>query len=456
MDTLADLFKKMETPISFASHDDYSRLALVKDLEKGMTALAAQLLRRLPASSGVAGQGEALVRRLGELFSGFDGLPLAEKRERIAAAREQLLAIRSLLQPPLPPHRKEDGAAGQDLDQPLQSLPGIGPRLSVLLGRKHLITIRDLLFFLPRRYEDRRRVSRIADTGQGGRHTVVGRIAKAEMRSYGRRRVFEVTVKEGDSLLKAKWFHGREAFFRQIFQPDRRLILTGTVRPSPLDREMLHPEFEVLDEQEDQSLHFRRIVPFYSETEGIPQKRIRRLLWQAVRDYGPLLESPIPDPLCKKRQLIGISKAIKQVHFPEDQEDPLICEARRSAGHRRLIYEELFLFQLGLALVRQERQQEQGIAFRLGGPLLTRFLTGLPFPLTAAQQRVIREIERDMAAPQPMSRLLQGDVGSGKTVVAMAAMVIACENGHQTVLMAPTEILAEQHFCNLKPWAERL
>ncbi len=179
-------------------------------------------------------------------------------------------------------------------------------------------------------------------------------------------------------------------------------------------------------------------------------------MWQVVRDYAHLLQSPIPEEICRKHRLMEIREAVRQVHFPDVNQEIEAYQESRSDAHRTLIYDEFFFFQLGMALRKRGELLEQGISFRSGGEMLKRFYEALPFTLTAAQQRVISEIEQDMTSVRSMNRLLQGDVGSGKTIVSMAAMITACENGYQAAMMAPTEILAEQHYRNLKIWSEIL
>ena len=203
-------------------------------------------------------------------------------------------------------------------------------------------------------------------------------------------------------------------------------------------------------------LHFKRIVPVYSETEGLGQKHLRRILLHAVEEYARFVPGPIPRDICDRQGLVDIIEAIRTVHFPGQEEDIRLLNDMRSTAHKRLIFDELFYFELAMALKHAGNVLDEGIAFRSGGELTGRFLSILPFGLTAAQRRVIGEIHGDMARPSPMHRLLQGDVGSGKTVVSMAAMLTACENGYQAALMAPTEILAEQHHRNVARWAEAL
>jgi ATP-dependent DNA helicase RecG len=465
MESLDKIVQKMEAPIAFASADTYNRLSQIKNLEKVMISL----LRRM--KEGIRGEEyrsrknelDRLSDSLLNLFGGYDTLPQEQKRDHLSRATPLLSELKNTLRSLSgrdnllnPGGDGEDRNAPNVLSRPVQFIQGVGPRIAALLARKNLSIVEDLLYFIPRRYEDRRTVSRIIETISGIRQTVVGRIAQADSRFYSRRRIFEVVVDDGSGILKAKWFKGREALLRSVLRPDARVILTGEVSGFPFDREMIHPDFEILNDQDDQLLHFKRIVPIYSETEGLHQKTLRRILWKVVRDFSHLIQSPIPGEICRKRDLIEIREAIRQVHFPGNDQEIDAYQEIRSDAHRRLIYDEFFFFQLGMALRKRGESLEQGIPFLIKGKLLRRFYGLLPFRLTAAQQHVISEIEQDMASAGCMNRLLQGDVGSGKTVVAMAAMVTACENGYQSAIMAPTEILAEQHYRNLKIWADQL
>jgi ATP-dependent DNA helicase RecG len=332
----------------------------------------------------------------------------------------------------------------------------VGPRISALLEKKGLATVEDLLYFLPRRYEDRREIRKIAAAIFGRRETVVGKVTAAGFRQYGRRRLFEAAVEDGTGTILCKWFQGGSAYLKRVFQEGSTVILTGEVRGFLGGKEMIHPDYEVLDEGEAGSLHFRRIVPVYSETEGLYQKVIRRILAEVLEEYAGHLVSPLPPFLLQSRRLPAMAEAVREVHFPGPEADLEDLNRFSSPAHRRLIYDEFFFLQLGLALRRQGQAIERGIAFQTGGPLAKRFQALLPFRFTAAQARVRGEIEADMGRPVRMNRLLQGDVGSGKTVVAFSAIVTACENGCQAAFMAPTEILAQQHFRNIRGWAEDL
>jgi ATP-dependent DNA helicase RecG len=344
----------------------------------------------------------------------------------------------------------------EKLAQPVQYVKGVGPKMAKLLERKGIRTVEDLLYFLPRRYEDRRQIEPVSELQVGGRATVLGKVESAGMRYYRKARVFEVRVNDGSGSLTAKWFHGRDAYLQRAFQTGRQVILTGETRGSLWTKEMIHPDYEMMDDEEGPSLHFKRIVPIYSETEGLRQKQIRRIMRTALDHYASCVVSPLPQAVCDRRGLPGIVPSLQQVHFPQHDAEINPYNAWQSEFHRRLIFDDLFYFELAMARRKQDTVSERGISFSMQGRTLDRFLAVLPYRLTEAQNRVLHEIEEDMAADRPMHRLLQGDVGCGKTVVAMAALIRAVENGYQGAIMAPTEILAAQHLSTVKPWAEAL
>jgi ATP-dependent DNA helicase RecG len=466
MELMEKILNKIEAPLSFVTGNDYDRLSLVKNLEGVMTGLSQQVRdginRDFPKPQ--RDEIERLSVLLLKLFKGYDSLSQEQKRDHVAEAIQHVTKLKAIVKffskilegdGQLTKPKVEENAI-ELLSRPVRSIRGVGPQITELLGRKNLFTIEDMLYFLPKRYEDRRTICHIPETVPGVRQTISGKIIRADIRFYGRKRIFEVTIDDGYGILKIKWFKGREAFLRGTFKTGRRVILTGEVTGFPFERDMIHPDFEIIDENEDTLLHFKRIVPIYSGTDGIHQKTLRRIMWQVVRDYAHLLRSPIPAEFSRKHRLMEICKAVRQVHFPDIDQVIDAYQEMRSDAHRSLIYDEFFFFQLAMALRKKGGIIARGISFKPGGVMLKRFYESLPFTLTAAQQRVIAEIERDMASGRSMNRLLQGDVGSGKTVVSMAAMIIACENGFQSALMTPTEILAEQHYRNLKGWSETI
>jgi ATP-dependent DNA helicase RecG len=469
LDRLIDILTKIEQPLLFSSREGYKHLPLVKDLEITISNLLTKLLQALPSAAIDAQTGMDAGRRaqrLQGLFKGYDALPLEQKKDILQESLRLRAELRQWLAAAIHfPDSHEQAVAErmQDLKQAIlklsgdvQFIKGVGPRIAQLLARKGVKTIEDLFYFLPRRYEDRRIVQKIVQARVGVKETVVGTVVQAQVRPYQRRRAFEVSIDDGSGTLTAKWFRGNLTYLKNTFKPGLQVILTGEVRLFKAGKDMIHPDYEILDEDDPDLLHFRRIVPIYSETEGLHQKTLRRIAMRVLKDYTRYITSPIPDAFCEKRRLMHIHDALRNVHFPEADADVALYNDLRSTAHRRLIYDEFFFFQLGLALKRKGHLLDQGIPFKTSGPLLKQFYEALPFSLTGAQSRVIDEIETDMAKQTVMHRLLQGDVGSGKTVVAMAAMVTACENGYQAALMAPTELLAQQHYTTIKDWADHL
>jgi len=467
MESLENIIDKIEAPIVFASRDSYKHLSRITNLEKVMIALLRHLKEEIKHSETLSQNNElnATVAVLLDIFNGYDSLSQQQRMDRLEQSFPRLSELKILLKKnPMMEETFGQSYGGEmaltdphALSRSVESVRGVGPKIAALLAKKNIHTVEDLLFYLPRRYEDRRSVSRITDTVHGMKQTVIGRIFKTETRYLGKKKVFCALIDDGSEILKALWFNkGRETFLKGILKPQTRLILTGKISGLPFEREMIHPDYEIMENQDDQLLNFKRIVPFYPETEGIHQKTMRRIIWKLVRDVSHLVHSPIPDDFCRKRHLMEIKEAVHNVHFPAQNQNFELYMEMRSEAHRRLVYEEFFISQLGMALRKSRESLATGISFKTNGEMVKRFYALLSFTLTDAQKRVISEIERDMSESHCMRRLLQGDVGSGKTVVAMAAMVNVCENGYQSAIMAPTEILAEQHYRNLKKWGQEL
>ena len=471
METLKQALEKIENPLRFSAGNAYRNLAIVRDLEVPLRRKIADLremVRQRVKHPGEAARLEELLTQMDDLFSGFEKASLEERQGRVSGGLARVDSMKSLLaqwsepgyrRPPEGVEREVreslDAAIGK-LTLQAQFVKGVGPKIGGLLACKGLKTVEDLLYFLPRKYEDRRFVKTITQAEVGKKETVIGDVVRAQIHPYNRRKVFEVVLQDESGILKAKWFKGSFTYLRNTFKPGIRVILTGDVRLYQFELEMIHPDFEILEEGEDSRLHFKRIVPIYSETEGLGQKPLRRILMHAVEDYARYVPGPIPRDICERQGLIDIIEAVRTVHFPGQEEELHPLNDMRSTAHKRLIFDELFYFELAMALKHKGHILEEGIAFQTRGELSGRFLSILPFALTGAQQRVAEEIRTDMARPSPMHRLLQGDVGSGKTVVSMAAMLTACENGYQAAIMAPTEILAEQHYRNIARWVESL
>jgi len=455
MDSVLKILANIETPLMFSSRESYKHLPRIKGLEgimKGLLHQCRKAMIDLDKGDSIDTPVMEILSGLEKTMDGFNVAPLGMKKEQIEKAMRLLNALKEEITPTM------SLASFEKLSLPVQYVKGVGPKIALLLEKKGLKTVEDLLYFIPRRYEDRRAVKDISSVVVGKKETVIGRVIQSEMRLYGKRRIHEVTIDDGHGILTAKWFKGNQAYLKKTLKKGSRVIMTGEVSGYLFGKEMIHPDFEMLDHDHEPAdmLHFRRIVPVYSETEGLHQKYLRRIMKEATDSYSKYVISPIPEETCQCRHLGNISDALRQVHFPDPHEDIEALNATRSAAHKRLIYDEFFFFELGMALKRKGNILESGIAFHTGGPLVNTFYGKLPFSLTRAQKRVIGEIEMDMRKPFSMNRLLQGDVGCGKTMVALAAMITACENGYQAAMMAPTEILAEQHHRRIQEWTEQL
>jgi ATP-dependent DNA helicase RecG len=359
----------------------------------------------------------------------------------------------------------------KDLQTSIQFIKGVGPRLSEILKKKNIRTVEDALYFLPRAYEDRRQLKTISQLTVGRMETLIGTVLTADL-AFHRRRTFEMLVGDETGTLLAKWFNFNPRYMKGRFRKGMRLILSGEVRLFQFQKEMHHPELEVLEDEAldaqeeaatvqaglDDSLHFKRIVPIYSETEGLYQRQrlLRRILKNVVDSFAAKAFSGIPEEVCQRQNLIPLSEALRRAHFPDPEENIALLNEGKSPAHRRLIFDEFFFLELGLALRRSGTLLEKGIAFSIDHRYTKQLRGLLPFALTPAQEHVLAEIEADMRQPHPMNRLLQGDVGSGKTIVALMAGLMAIEGGYQVAIMAPTEILAEQHYLVIRPLVEAL
>ena len=342
---------------------------------------------------------------------------------------------------------------------PIQYVKGVGPKLAKLLERKGIRTVEDGLYFLPRCYEDRQNLRPISELKAGRKETGVGEVLLSGVAFYQnrRKRVFEAVIGDGTGVITLKWFHGSERYLKDRFKKGRQLIFSGEVRWFSHQKEIHHPDVEMVDgDMEKDYLNFKRIVPIYSETEGLHQRTLRRLMKNILDGYADELSSPIPGEIVERQDLIDFSEAFRRVHFPPEGESMETLNLQRSDGHLRIIFDEFFFLELGMALKRRGMALETGVSFQTDGLLARRLLNLLSFQLTGAQEKVWAEIKEDLKRPHPMNRLIQGDVGSGKTVVALLACLYVVECGYQSAIMAPTEVLAEQHYLNLRRWVEPL
>ncbi|MEB3284289.1 MAG: ATP-dependent DNA helicase RecG [Candidatus Sericytochromatia bacterium] len=357
-------------------------------------------------------------------------------------------------------------------DKSVQFIKGVGPRVAEQMARLGLHTVDDLLHHYPRQHLDYQKRVRIQQLVAGSKATIWGEIRRVEAYNPPRASsvsILTVYVSDGSGTVAARWF-GRKG---NKFQLDRQkarfpvggtLLLSGEPKIDNFSKKLIfdRPEVELLgacDDEMGQSLHVGRIVPVYDLTEGLQAKVLRKAMRVALDSYLPLVRDSLPavwreslaqGPSEKALHLMPLKKALEQIHFPESPKEA-------AAARIRLAFDELFWMQLGLAWRRAQLQSEaQALQLPPAGELVDRLRALLPFALTHAQERVFREIQADLAAATPMNRLVQGDVGSGKTIVALLTLLVAVENGYQGAMMAPTEILAEQHYNKLREWVEAL
>jgi ATP-dependent DNA helicase RecG len=344
-----------------------------------------------------------------------------------------------------------------ELSTPVQYVKGVGPRIAEVLAVKGIHTVGDLLHYLPFRYEDRLNPRGISELRAGEMASVIGEVRdRGFLRTRGKP-IFQLTVGQGRARLRCLWFNA--TYLEDKFEPGQMLALYGKVEVDPRTRQLqiIQPQFEILADSADpgsngtekkaaESLEVGRIVPIYEATGRLTAKWLRRIVRAALENLTPELPDAIPPAVRSHLGLISPRSAFWNVHWPEPGESLADLESSRTPAHIRMIFDELFFVELGLEFERRQLKAQTGIAFKLDERVRVAIKKILPFHPTGAQKRVLKEIAEDMQKPYPMRRLLQGDVGSGKTIVSFEAAIIAIENGYQVALMAPTEILAQQHY----------
>lgn len=348
-----------------------------------------------------------------------------------------------------------------DSSTPVQYVKGVGPKRAEELKAKGIETAGDLLYYAPFRYEDRSNLKPVNQLAPGETATVIATVVRVQAPRFRRRDLgmIEAVFTDGSRTpLAARWFHAQ--YLAGVLQPGVRVALYGKVEFDAYQGGliMLHPEFEILrgdEDDEDAGLHTGRIVPVYEAAGKVSTRVFRNVLYRLTAALGEM-EDPLPESVRRRMRLPALAEALRELHFPPQETDLRLLNAFRTPAQVRLIFEEFFWLQVGLALKKDEERSAAGISFQLTGRVREQIKKMLPFKPTAAQKRVLGEIARDMASTAPMNRLLQGDVGSGKTIVAAQAAVIAVENGYQTAILAPTEILATQHWLNFRKIFEPL
>lgn len=459
---------RVARPIEFAMRDECAHLGAVKNLgsfvsTQVLSALAEQVFPQTV---------EARLVSLRDLFLDFQpSLPSHEQCRRLQEAAVLVQALRRLARqgfmvPDAAAHRTDmEARSGGTGHQELWALPirfakGVGPKRITFLQRWKIETVEDALWTVPWRYEDRSVMTPIGDLVPGMVASICGTIGKCDAKRTRNRRMslLDIGVEDQTGRVRAMFFN--QPYLEKMFAVGKRVLLSGRIvadRQGWMIPRMDVAQYEVIGEEGESTLHVGRIVPIYHETKGWTSRQMRVLQKSLLEEHVREMHDSLPVSIRARRRLVPIHEALQEVHFPKAGTDLHLLEQGRTAAHRRLAFEELFLLQIALAArQRVVRDEPKGLQFNRRTPLLDRLARLLPFRLTSAQDRVVQEIFRDMLGARPMNRLVQGDVGSGKTAVALHAIVLACGSGYQAALMAPTEILAEQHYRNLSGIFEAL
>jgi len=336
----------------------------------------------------------------------------------------------------------------KDLKVSARFIKGVGPSRLGILSRLGIETVQDLLYCFPRRYEDRSRIKKVGEIRPGNFETI-----KAKVLTFGDRmskrgmNIFQVAVGDSTGVIHATWFN--QPYMKDKFKIGQELILYGRVeRYNYL--QMNNPEYEILTGTNEDFVHMGRIVPVYPLTESLNQRWFRNIMKFTVDNYADGVAEILPFEMRKRNNLMALAEGVRNIHFPVS--DVVLKKARD-----RIIFDEFLILQTGMALKRASIKLDlTGYSHEIEGDLINKFKMSLPFQLTRSQSKVIKEIEEDMRSPKPMNRLLQGDVGSGKTIVALYAIILTVQNRYQAALMAPTEILAEQHYRNISALVKEL
>lgn len=374
---------------------------------------------------------EELKRKIDEIIqalNNYENNPVSIREKTAKKAQDLISTIQDIY--------------NHNLSSPIQYLKGVGPNRAKILQKIGIRTIQDLILYFPRDWDNRKNIKKISQCRYGEKETICGEVLVVALEKTKRNfSLVKIAVSDTSDIIYAIYFN--QPYMKDRFKKGDKVILTGKVERGYYgQKEIQNPEFEIIsDDEEDNNLNTGRIVPLYTLTEGISQRVMRQLVKTSL-DFIQLQNDFLPQSLRKKLNLISLSHALYNIHFPEEMTD-------LENAKYRLIFDEFFLLQLLYATRRQNIKKEEGIKYNTESSLLNKFYKMLPFELTSSQKKVIDEIKKDMEDKKPMNRLIQGDVGSGKTIVAIASLLIAVENGYQGAFMAPTEILAEQHYLTM-------
>jgi ATP-dependent DNA helicase RecG len=442
-------FESLQKILALECEKGYTDTAVIGGLDKFLRRWAGQTIESITSPQLVAN-----FRRLHLDASNYASLTKQQRKqwldevfaflsevERIEAEKGEVKPSKESVAPPVASRRSLVGqrVAGQSLGSPITALKGVSTSLAAKFNRLGVKTVRDLLYFFPHRHLDYSQRKYISQLTEGEEQTIVANVWQAQVTMLGGRRGTEAIVGDETGNVRVVWFNN--PYLAKSLPTNTRVVISGKVNLFGGRHVFESPEWELLEDRE--LVHTGRLVPLYPLTQGLRPRQVRKLMKQVVDQWAWQVEDFLPPGLKRRCNLLELPQAIAQAHYPED-------EAAKDGARIRLAFDELFLLQLGVLGRKREWQESQpGSMFNGKTPVLDAFIKSLPFELTGAQRKVLGELLADLAKPRPMSRLLQGEVGSGKTVVATAALLVAAASDYQGAFMAPTEILAEQHFTNV-------
>ncbi|HSG31673.1 MAG TPA: ATP-dependent DNA helicase RecG [Thermodesulfobacteriota bacterium] len=460
MNKISKILSDIERPLLFAAKNDFKNIGKLT----GTAQYIAQM-RIKAISLKVDNKTEKVLSEIESSFNQFESKSKGEQKEIVSSSLKLINDLKeNIVSKPDPAvTKKEQPAKVQSnikSDSPVQYIKGVGPKISQMLERKGISSVNDILYYFPRRYEDRRNLNTISDISQDEPTTVIGKIELSGVVKIRTRSIYKIVISDGTGFANLIWFQFHKSYLSKLYKKGLYAVVSGVftydkysgafqlIHPKPEDIEVV----ETKEELEQDSTNFNRIVPVYHLTEGLKQKRIRNIV-RNVLDQDFDISDPIPSSVRDKHSLLGLKDAMSRVHFPLAEDTVVDLEngehIQKSRPHFTVAYFELFMLQLGLALKRKKLDEVDGISFKNDNNMPRELLGNLKFALTGAQKRVIKEIYKDLDSEKQMNRLLQGDVGSGKTIVALLSILKVIESGYQAVFMAPTEILSEQHYKNL-------
>ncbi|MCX5900580.1 MAG: ATP-dependent DNA helicase RecG [Proteobacteria bacterium] len=457
--SLASVLAAIEKPLQFAAKNDCAHLHTLKGLDELIPQLAG-----MACELSDTPEIKKIFASIKNDFAAFYGLQREQQKTLLLSTIESLgqlkipqLDIVASNQPAAPSQSFAQTAAV--LATPVEKIRGVGPKIAEALLRRDIRTIEDVLYHVPRSYIDRRRISKISELSPGEHATIIGKIMTARVGHLsGRTRVFDLLITDGSGVLCAKWFNLNMPYAQMLkkkYCEGETVLVAGQTTQFKFRIEMHHPEIEPMEADEDPASNLS-IVPVYPLTEGVSQKTIQKISRQVIDQYASELPDYLPGQLRAQYRLAGLAESFARIHYPDNSDNFEELLNFTSPWHRRIVFDEFFMLQMVLALRKRGMALEPGTAFAVPQGKLESCIAALPFSLTGAQRKALDSILADMKKPSPMNRLVQGDVGSGKTVVAFIATMVAVWNGYQSAIMAPTEILAGQHFKTIQALAEKL